>query len=482
MSGRMWEKYYTVSSVEEVLKILDKEGSSAKIIAGGTDLVLELKKKMHSSIDTLIDINRIEDLDFVSERDGIIYIGPNVTHNKCIVEKILLDNAMPLVKAAHSIGAPQIRNVGTVLGNLITASPANDTIPPLIALDASLTLRSVKEERIVKLSEFYSGVRRTCLRDNEMVVDVHFNKMSSNQRGSFNKYLLRQTHAISVANTAVILTFDDEKIIDARIALGAVAPTIIRASKAEAYLIGKKLNSESIQQAAILAGESAEPITDVRATLKYRNHIISILVEQALHDIYTGKWKDFPINPILLWGRKHEFFKPISESFLHDRESPIHTSINGKSYIIQNGQNNTLANLIRKEAHLTGTKIGCGEGECGACTVYMNELPVFSCLIPAPRAHQCEISTIEGVATEGRLHPVQQAFIDEGAVQCGFCTPGFVMSAIKLLEEKPSPRIEDIKQGLAGNLCRCTGYYSIISAVEKAAHMIQSEKKTGGSA
>jgi len=478
----MWEKYYTASSVEEVLELLDQASSSAKIIAGGTDLVLELKKNMHSEIATLVDINRIANMDFVYEEDGIIYIGPNVTHNKCIITDILIDHAIPLVKAAHSIGAPQIRNVGTIIGNIVTASPANDTIAPLIALDAELTIRSIHGKRIVKLSDFYTGVRKNCLQPNEMVMDVHFNKMGKKQKGSFNKYLLRQTHAISVANAAAILTFEGEIITEARIALGAVAPTIVRASKAEAYLIGKKLNQESIEQAAILSGQSAKPITDVRASENYRNHIVPVLVEQVLQEINTDKWQDFPQQPILLWGKKHEFIKPILETIVHDQETPIRTTINGRDYTVWNGQKNTLANLIREEAHLTGTKIGCGEGECGACTVYMNGLPVFSCLIPAPRAHQCEISTIEGVAENNHLHPVQQAFIDEGAVQCGFCTPGFVMSAIKLLEEIPMPNEEEIKQGLAGNICRCTGYYSIISAVEKAAQMMQSKGKTGGSA
>ncbi len=376
------------------------------------------------------------------------------------------------MKAAQSIGAPQIRNVGTVLGNLITASPANDTISPLIALDGELTIRSSKKTRTIKLADFYKGVRKIDLSSNEIVTDVHFKKMGKNQKGSFIKYLLRQAHAISVANAAVVLTFDGEIIKDAKIALGAVAPTIARAAAAEQFLIGKTLNAEIIKEAARLAAQDGKPISDVRSSREYRDYLIPILVEKVLTEIESGDWERYDRDPVLLWGSKKSFFKPNPHLIKHDKHETIKTRINGKDYALKEGQNKTLAHLVREVAGLTGTKLGCEEGECGACTLYMNGLPVLSCLVPAPRAHQCEITTIEGIADGEKLHPVQQAFIDEGAVQCGYCTPGFIMSAVKLLEEKPDPKESEIKQGLAGNICRCTGYYSIISAVEKAAKNI----------
>ena len=452
----MWDRYYTAGNIEDVLEILDREGPSARIIAGGTDLILELKHGLHKEIKTLVDINRVEGFDSISEKDGSIYIGPTVTHNQCLVSDLLVENALPLVKAAQTIGAPQIRNVGTVLGNLITASPANDTIAPLIALDAELTIRSNKKERTVKLADFYKGVRKIDLSSNEMVVDVHFKKMEKNQKGSFIKYLLRQIHAISVANAAVILSFNGDVIQEARITLGSVAPTIIRASTAEKYLVGKKLSADVIKEASKNTASDGKPISDVRASKEYRVHLIPVLVEKALSEIESGKWNQYDKDPVLLWGQKKKFFKPTLRSFKHDRHETIKTRINGKDYNLDEGQNKTLVDLVRDVVGLTGTKLGCGEGECGACTLHMNGLPVFSCLIPAPRAHQCEITTIEGISEDEKLHPVQQAFIDEGAVQCGYCTPGFVMSAVKLLEEKPQPNENEIKQGLAGNICRCT--------------------------
>ena len=144
----------------------------------------------------------------------------------------------------------------------------------------------------------------------------------------------------------------------------------------------------------------------------------------------------------------------------------IHLTVNSQPYDLEVPAHKRLVDLLREDLHLMGTKYGCGEGECGACTVLLNGQAVNSCLLLAIEADGCEITTIEGLAQGDQLHPLQQAFVAEGAVQCGFCTPGMILSSKALLDENPHPSDDEIKQALAGNFCRCTGYSAILRAVK----------------
>jgi carbon-monoxide dehydrogenase small subunit len=148
----------------------------------------------------------------------------------------------------------------------------------------------------------------------------------------------------------------------------------------------------------------------------------------------------------------------------------IQLNVNGLAYKKEVEPRRTLLELIREDLELTGTKEGCGLGECGTCTVLLDGKPIKSCITLAVQANGREVTTIEGMeGADGTLHPIQQAFIDHGAIQCGFCTPGMVLSAKALLEEKPKPTEMDVKQAIAGNLCRCTGYQKIVEAILAAA-------------
>jgi carbon-monoxide dehydrogenase medium subunit len=471
----MWKQFITATSIDHALDLLAQFGKDARIINGGTDLMIEIERKVRAPR-VVIDVSRVPGLDEIRFQDDTFHLGASVTHNQVVGDARLRARAYPLVRACWEIGAPQIRNRGTVAGNLITASPANDTIPPLWAMGAWVTLQSqARGKREIELAEFFRGVRRTALEPDEMLTEISFPALKENETGTFIKLGLRRTQAISVVNVAVVLGFDQSKIENqqskiesAWITLGSVAPTIVAASSAQEFLIGKSLDDATIDQAARLALNAARPIDDIRGTADYRREMVRVLVSRALHQLRDENERDdFPAQPVMLWGKSNGRF-PTSNlqlpTFNH-----IETTVNGKNYSVQNARDKSLLRMLREDIGLNGTKEGCAEGECGACTVLLDGIAVMSCLVPAPRAHGATIITIEGLQRDQQLHPVQRAFIETGAVQCGYCTPGFILSGASLLAEIAQPSREQILHALTGNLCRCTGYYKIIKAIEQAA-------------
>jgi len=475
----MWQSYFLPTTTGEVLELLAEHRSNARLIAGGTDLIIEIERKIRAP-QVLIDITRIPGLDQIRvEADGYVHLGPLVTHNQVVGSKLLVERAYPLARACWEVGSPQIRNRGTVAGNLITASPANDTIPPLRALNASVTLASLRGQRTLSLEEFFLGVRQTALAEDEMLVSINFPLPPASARGTFIKLGLRRAQAVSVVNVAVLLFYESSGsqslsdpgglvVREARIALGSVAPTIVRATEAENFLAGRLMDHATITAVGRLATHAARPIDDIRGTAPYRREMVRVLTLRALRRLRDGAERaDWPDAPVMLWGKTDGHF-PTTGTHFHAAPA-IETTVNGRRYTVSGAVNKTLLDFLREDIGLTGTKKGCAEGECGACTVFLDGIAVLACLVPAPRAHGAEIITVEGLAQDGQLHPVQRAFVEQGAVQCGYCTPGFVMSGVKLLEEKPQPTRWDVQQSITGNLCRCTGYYKILRAIEHAA-------------
>ncbi len=153
-------------------------------------------------------------------------------------------------------------------------------------------------------------------------------------------------------------------------------------------------------------------------------------------------------------------------------DTTITLRVNGKERTVVTDPERSLLDVLREELHLTGAKYGCGEGRCGACTVLMDGRRTLSCVTPVSMADKKTVTTIEGLADGDSLHPVQQAFLDEGAIQCGYCTPGMILNAVALLEKNPQPTDEQIAEWMNGNICRCNGYTKILSAIRRAARQI----------
>ncbi len=564
-----WRTYLRPGSLDALLEMLDEHQGRSRLVAGGTDVLVELSRGILPTA-TLIDVTGVRALKYVASEADVIRLGALATHNDVIASAACVERALPLAQACIEVGAPQIRTRATVAGNLVTASPANDTIAPLMALGADLVLVSkAGGERIVPLADFYRGVRKTVLQPDELLREIRVPALRLDQRGLFLKLGLRRAQAISVINVALVLSFENGTVHDAAITLGCLAPTIVHARTAEAFLAGKRLDPNTCAEAGRLACEDARPIDDLRGTARYRLDTLAALVADGLRRLAAGREHDgWPATPILLETEiaAETAIPPASPTVGRSPDTPtkpsavaspvsasvpsvssvvnsatsfsgtIATTINGRPYTLEGAQGKTLLNALREDAGLTGTKEGCAEGECGACTVWIDGQAVMSCLVPAPQAHGAQITTIEGLAAvspsspasvasvssvasspsppsassavlsssssprpprdsapsafsvtppEGEvLHPLQRAFIEHGAVQCGFCIPGMLMAGAKLLDERPHPTLAQAQEALGGNICRCTGYRKILDAVLAAGSAPERKTgaKTGGAA
>jgi CO/xanthine dehydrogenase FAD-binding subunit len=272
----------TPKTLPEALKLLEDNRERVKIIAGGSDVIVQLRDGIIRT-NALLNLSSIQELRFIREVDGRISLGALTTYSEIVNSSTIRGKAWVLAQAAEQIGAEQLQNTATIGGNIGNASPAADSLPPLYALDAAVTVRSVEGRRTLPIEEFYVGYRKTALKSNELIEHIDFKPLSSEDAAAYLKLGLRNANAISIVDVAVVLR---EKIKDAysmvRVALGAVAPTIIRASACEAALQGKPLDSKRLREAADLAAREASPIDDIRGSATYRRNVVPSLVYEAL--------------------------------------------------------------------------------------------------------------------------------------------------------------------------------------------------------
>jgi xanthine dehydrogenase iron-sulfur cluster and FAD-binding subunit A len=458
----MWSTVVRPGSLAAALEIWRDAAPGTRLVAGGTDLVVEQQRGVKPA-QQLVDLSALEDELKYVRRDGATFaLGALATHNDVAASADLRREGLPLVQACLEVGAPQIRTRATVAGNLVTASPANDTITPLLAMDAQLVIAHRDGERVVPLSEFYPAFRQTALRPGEILREIRFEALGR-RRGIFLKLGLRRAQAISVVNIAVVVDLDGSRIRDARIALGCVAPTVIRMRAIENALRGAALHEQTIRSAAVEASRQIAPIDDLRSSAAYRRDAVCALVIQALESIAREREEDaVPVFPVLLET------PPPARRASAIENGRIVARINGSECELPTAMRKTLLDALRDVGY-TGVKEGCAEGECGACTVWLDGRAVMSCLVPAAQAHGSTVTTIEGLADGSELHPLQRAYIARGAVQCGFCIPGMLMAGAKLLQERAEPTRAECQSAISGNLCRCTGYRKILDAMEEAA-------------
>jgi carbon-monoxide dehydrogenase medium subunit len=281
-------EFVAAKDAQHAVALLAQHGPTSKVLAGGTDLLADLKFSSHAPPSVVVDISRAAGLNELKMTEEGLSIGALVTHTQIMQSPIMRDQFPALIEAAHTIGAVQTRNLGTLGGNLVTAVPSVDSGPTLVALDAIVTVLGPSGRRSMPLAEFFVGPRKTALKHDELLVEILIPKASVGKPTAFLKFGLRKGQALALVNVAGSFWVDwgKQAFVAPRVALGAVAPKVIHATSAEAYLDGRAISPEAMVEAGRLAAGDAKPITDFRASAEYRRDLIAVLTKRALEGAY----------------------------------------------------------------------------------------------------------------------------------------------------------------------------------------------------
>jgi len=464
--------YFEPATVEEAIELLLQVETGAYLIAGGTQLLIQMKMERDAP-QALISLNKIPGLDDIYLNDqGELEIGACAGIHTLRHHPLVRADYLALSQACESFGSSQIEIMATLGGNLCTASPASDTVPALLVFDAELVIVGPQGERRLPAAAFTHGPGRVDLRKGEILTKIILPTPPKDSTSAFHK-MVRVVADLAKASMAIMLTKDGDRISECRLAYGSVAPVVLRLPEVENMLRGQLVTDDLLAMAGRKAGESISPIDDIRSTAWYRRQVVDVMTQDAVRLLWEsgpGKANGSMAEGITSHPNGNE---PLSSNgkgtHLHlqrGERRAVELTVNGVHRRLEVAPHDLLLNVLRDQLHLTGTKYGCGIGECSACTVHVDGKPALSCLMLAVSAHGKEVVTIEGLQKpNGELDPIQEAFIEEGAYQCGYCTPGIVMTVKGLLKETSRPSEADLRDYLKGNRCRCTGYTSIVRAV-----------------
>jgi carbon-monoxide dehydrogenase medium subunit len=280
------------STVQECLAALADGGGEVKMVAGGTDLLPQMKNGLVKPV-KVVDLSGIAELQRLEvDGGGALHIGSAVSARVVELSPLVRDAFVGVAEGAGVIGSHQVRNLATVGGNVCNAAPSADVSPPLVALDAVVVIAGPDGQRLLPITDFFQGVRRTALQPGEVVVELVVPKPEAGTGSTYLRHTPRRELDIAVVGVGTALTIAEGKCTKARIALGAVAPVIVRATEAEASLVGQEITSELLDKAASLAVGSAKPISDQRGSAEYRLHLTRVLTRRTLQTAYeraTGR-------------------------------------------------------------------------------------------------------------------------------------------------------------------------------------------------
>jgi carbon-monoxide dehydrogenase small subunit len=415
-------RYEAPRSVADAVRLMQAD-PGARILAGGTDLLVQFRAGLHRPT-AFIDIKRIPELVGLRLDDAGLRLGA-ATAAAVICEHAEVKRLWPgLVEAVGLIGSTQIQGRGTVGGNLCNASPAADTTCALIVNRALCVIAGPAGERVLPVEEFCTAPGKTALRAGEFLVALQIPRPAARTADAYLRLIPRSEMDIAVVSAGVSVTLAPDG------TCSAARPSsdrgwMRRRCRGRAPLPAPRRSPSTTSEARwpIVGGQ--------RACSR------------------TG-----------LLGRPRPARGDTDVAKLH-----VQTTVNGEAAEFLCEPHETLLAALRNELGLTGTKEGCATGDCGACSILLDGRLVPSCLVLAAEAHDRAVTTIEGIARGDALHPLQKKFLEHAALQCGICTPGFIIAAKALLDRRPEPTEQEARLWLAGNLCRCTGYDKIIRAV-----------------
>ncbi len=456
--------YVEPASVLEAVALLNRYGDRAQLMAGGTYLLVQMKQE-HQQPEVVINVVGLPGLKGLSGHDGRPAIGALTTIHEVRKLPGIAAHYQALAEACAAFGSMQIQMMGTLGGNICNGSPASDAVPALLAYEAELALVGPAGERTVPLADFLLGPGRVALQPGEVLTHIALPAPRPGSGSAFIK-ITRVAADLAKVSAAAVLVRDGDTVADCRLAFGSVAPTVVRAPQAETFLRGATFSPELALAAGEIAMGEVAPIDDVRSSAWYRRQV----VRAVAHDVLVAAWEraaeERPALALEDLPAPAPAQPPAGLQVAADERMLVDLTVNGEEHQVWVAPNELLLNVLRERLELTGSKYGCGIGECGACTVLLNGRPALGCLTLALAADGLRVTTIEGLASpDGRLHPLQEAFLDRQAFQCGYCTPGVLMMSKALLDDHPQAGEDDVREYLRGNRCRCTGFASIVRAV-----------------
>lgn len=488
---------HEAKSVDDAVRLL-LEYPQAQIIAGGSDVLVQMREGKRAGAE-LVSIYGLDELrGVVMEEDGTIRIGSLTSFSHITKDPIIQKYINVLGEAVDMVGGPQIRNIGTIGGNTCNGVTSADSASTLFAWDAVIELSGPDGIRRIPIKDFYIKAGKVDLRPGEIQTAILIPREAyEGYEGYYIKYAMRNAMDIATLGCSVNVKLSEDKktFTDVRIAYGVAGPVPMRAIHAEAAGRGLEVTDENIEKIGDTVLEDVTPRDSWRASKAFREHISKLLCKRSLREAVrraggviseesqaamapntsdnenagTGEKKEAPASI----SGVSEDSGTVRHTIMTDAESGkqyklVRCRINGVERETMVDVRASLTDMLRNDYSLTSVKKGCEVGECGACNVIIDGECYNSCIYLAVWADGKEIRTVEGLmGPDGELSDIQQAFIDEAAVQCGFCTPGVIMSAVEILESGKEYTRDELRKQLSGHLCRCTGYENILNAVEK---------------